>query len=104
MAVSVLGEEACRENSEGQSLDLSYRRSHLSVYLLVLIVVLSGCGGASNNTEIKTSSIIITAQPVSQAVSAGQTATFSIIANSVVSSGISDLGFQWQKNGDRKST
>ena len=99
MAVSVLGEEACRENSEGQSLDLSYRRSHLSVYLLVLIVVLSGCGGASNNTEIKTSSIIITAQPVSQAVSAGQTATFSIIANSVVSSGISDLGFQWQKNG-----
>jgi hypothetical protein len=82
-------------------LDLSYRRSILSVYLFVFIAVLSGCGGASNNAEIKPSSITITitVQPVSQAISAGQTATFSVTANSVAATGMSDLGYQWQKNG-----
>ena len=96
MAVSVLGEEACRKNSEGHSLDLSNGRSTLYVYLLVFIAVLSGCGGSSNKTEIKPSSIVVTAQPTSQTVSAGQTATFSILA---ATNGVSELGYQWQKNG-----
>ena len=38
--------------------------------------------------------LMITAQPVSQAVTAGQTATFSVIA-----SGTSPLSYQWQANG-----
>ena len=99
MAVSVLGEEACRKNSEGHSLDLFNRRSILCVYLSVFIAVLSGCTGNSNNTEIHPSSIVISGQPVNQTVSAGQTATFSILANSLATVRMSDLGYQWKKNG-----
>ena len=38
--------------------------------------------------------LTITAQPVSQTVTAGQTATFSVIA-----SGTAPLSYQWQANG-----
>lgn len=99
MAVSVLGVEACRKNSEGHSLDLPYRRSVLSVCLIVFIAVMSGCASGSNVAEIHPSSIVISTQPAGQTVSAGQTATFNILANSVATSGSSDLAYQWRKNG-----
>jgi hypothetical protein len=55
----------------------------------------SGCGGgyggATNSTQMPVS---ITAQPASQAVTVGQTATFS-----VMTTGTPPLTYQWQKNG-----
>ena len=94
-----------KNSVEGHSLDLfSYTTFHSCVSICsVFIAVLSGCAGSSKDTEIHPSSIVITGQPGSQTVTAGHTATFSILANSL--RGNSDVGFRlssveekWQRH------
>jgi hypothetical protein len=71
----------------------SRRRLQLSLLLACAIStgVLTGCGGASVNAA---SVPTITTQPVSQTVTAGQTATFSVMAT-----GSGTLTYQWYMNG-----
>ena len=63
------------------------------------VVVSNSFGNATSNAAILTVTAApvapsITTQPVSRTVTAGQTATFSVIAN-----GTSPLSYQWNKNG-----
>src|SRR5213079_2820235 len=63
------------------------------------VVVSNSAGTVTSNTATLTVNAAavapaITAQPVSQTVTAGQTATFSVVA-----SGTAPLSYQWQKNG-----
>ena len=51
-----------------------------------IVPIASGTGGGTGPT--------ISSQPISQSVTAGQTATFSVVAG-----GTAPLGYQWQKNG-----
>lgn len=59
--------------------------------------MIAGCAGLtasnSSNSQSKAVAPTISAQPASQTVTAGQTATFSVTA-----SGTSPLSYQWQKN------
>lgn len=62
--------------------------------LVAAILRFYGCGGSySSGTGGMTSAPSITAQPMNQTVSAGQTATFSVTA-----SGPGTLSYQWQMN------
>ena len=73
------------------------RRVFLQLPLTGLLVAfwLAGCGGYSNPGSVNgTGAPYIIAQPVNQTVTAGQTATFSVIA-----AGTAPLAYQWQKNG-----
>ncbi len=73
------------------------RRIFLRIPLTYLLVAfwLAGCGGYSNPGSVNGSGApYITAQPVNQTVTAGQTATFSVTA-----AGTAPLAYQWQKNG-----
>ncbi len=64
------------------------------------VVVSNSAGSVTSNTATLTVNAItvvapsITTQPISQTISAGQTATFS-----VTTSGTAPLGYQWQRNG-----
>jgi hypothetical protein len=66
------------------------------LFLLVLLgaLSLSGCAGLVNSAAGTSVAPSIVTQPVSQNVTAGKTATFSVVA-----SGASPLSYQWQKNG-----
>src|SRR5437588_11958638 len=72
----------------------------LFVLLLAIGIVNAGCGGyvapATNGSSAAGSSTApsITNQPASQTVTAGQTATFSVVA-----SGTAPLSYQWMKGG-----
>src|SRR6266478_2554386 len=73
------------------------RRIFLRLPLTCLLAAfwLAGCGGYSNPGSVNgTGAPYITAQPVNQTVTAGQTATFSVTA-----AGTAPLAYQWQKNG-----
>ena len=69
---------------------------------LCLGLSLAGCGSLSSpNTSSghpQPSLLSITTQPASQTVTAGQTATFTVVA-----SGSAPLSYQWQKNGTNLS-
>ncbi len=74
---------------------LPVRRKLLGPVIGVNFVMfwLAGCGGYSGGS-LNSGAPYITAQPTSQTVTAGQTATFSVAA-----SGTAPLSYQWQKNG-----
>jgi hypothetical protein len=65
----------------------------LSVLLLAIGIVNAGCGGVVGSTTHPVPPSITT-QPASQTVTAGQTATFTVVAT-----GAAPLSYQWQKNG-----
>jgi len=69
---------------------------------LCLCLSLAGCGSSSSpNTSSghpQPTLLSITTQPASQTVTAGQTATFTVVA-----SGSAPLSYQWQKNGTNLS-
>src|SRR5436305_6982165 len=73
----------------------------LSAILSILLATscLSGCVGLANATAAKpentTASPSIAAQPISQDVSVGQSATFTVAAT-----GTSPFSYQWTKNGN----
>ena len=63
------------------------------------VVVSNSAGSATSNTAVLTVNPAtvapsITGQPTSQSITAGQTATFSVVAN-----GTAPLSYQWRKNG-----
>src|SRR5438105_14451228 len=65
--------------------------------LLLVGLTVSGCGSdgsPSAQSPVTPVAPAITAQPASQRVSAGQTATFTVTAT-----GTAPLSYQWQKNG-----
>src|ERR1700722_8535152 len=64
----------------------------LLIISVATLAFLAGCAGPTDPSS--GGSLEITAQPVSQTVSAGQTATFSVSATSNL-----PLGYQWLKNG-----
>src|SRR5215470_15599256 len=69
------------------------------VFLLLLglvPMVLGGCAGSASGANTNASPVapVITTQPVNQTVTAGQTATFTVVA-----SGTAKVSYQWQKNG-----
>lgn len=69
------------------------RRFHqLLLTSLLAVIFLAGCGGYSATVNGNVAPYI-TAQPVNQTVTAGQTATFSVTA-----SGTAPLSYQWQMN------
>jgi hypothetical protein len=57
----------------------------------ILLVALSGCSGTTHSAEGTDVAPTITAQPINQTVTAGQTATFSVTAT-----GTAPLSYQWQ--------
>jgi len=71
------------------------KRKYLCLSLLsTLLLGLCGCIGKSSNSPISVPvKPTVTTQPVNQAVTAGQTATFSVVA-----AGTAPLTYQWQKN------
>src|SRR5258707_10298157 len=70
------------------------RHSFASVLTIGLgAIFLAGCTGIVQGNQEGGPPAILT-QPVSQTVTAGQTATFTVVAN-----GTTPLSFQWQKNG-----
>jgi len=73
------------------------RHSILAVALTSTVAIVSvGCAGTTTPTTGDTKPVIpsITTQPASQTVTAGQTATFSLVA-----SGTAPLTYTWRKNG-----
>jgi len=62
------------------------------ICFLALSLVLAGCGASTSHSDNMSTAPTITAQPSSQTVTAGQTATFSVTAN-----GMAPLSYQWQK-------
>jgi hypothetical protein len=74
--------------------------NQLTAFLAALAAIfsLAGCAGAVNAgnsaSTTKPTAASITAQPASQSVSVGQTATFAVTA-----SGTAPLTYQWRKNG-----
>ena len=72
-------------------------RQAYSLVLTSLLVGIpfAGCGGGYGGTKVNSAAApYITAQPASQTVTAGQTATFTVAAG-----GTAPLSYQWQKNG-----
>jgi hypothetical protein len=69
----------------------------LGLVLALISGVNAGCGGAGSSANIDSGTAgvaTITTQPASQAVTAGQAATFTVLAI-----GAAPLTYQWQKNG-----
>lgn len=62
---------------------------------LIFVLVLPGCGGGSSTSPPRTqvAAPAITAQPSNASITAGQTATFTVVA-----SGSPPLAYQWQVN------
>jgi hypothetical protein len=69
------------------------RNSYL-VFLTLVTVSLAGCADLESTSGADPSTPSITTQPTNQTVTAGQTATFWVVA-----SGIAPLSYQWKKNG-----
>jgi hypothetical protein len=75
-------------------------RSSLVLILVLLVILLgifsTGCSGLASTTTAGpvATAPSITAQPTSQSVTAGQTASFSVAAT-----GTAPLNYQWKKNG-----
>ena len=71
------------------------RRTILAFQLTALLVTLSlaGCAGLPNTVGNPPLAPSLTAQPGSTSVTAGQTATFSVLAN-----GTAPISYQWRKN------
>jgi hypothetical protein len=74
-------------------------RNRASVFafaaLLSLLGILSACGGApnGNSNSDPSAALIITSQPANEAVTAGQAATFTVVA-----AGAAPLSYQWYQN------
>ena len=64
--------------------------------VILLCVIVSGCGGGSDTTAAAPAAVapVITQQPASLSVVAGQAATFTVVATGTV-----PLSYQWQRNG-----
>lgn len=79
---------------------VAVRNFLLSALSLVCFLAVSGCGGGYGNGGGggNGTAPYITTQPANQTVTAGQTATFSVLA-----SGTAPLNYQWQKNGSNIS-
>src|SRR5271163_1919584 len=72
------------------------RRTILAIQIATVVAALSvsGCAGlVSSNSETKVLAPTIATQPANQVVTAGETATFSVMA-----SGTAPLKYQWLKN------
>jgi hypothetical protein len=68
---------------------------HIRSSVALAALLLSACGGSDNSsTQPQTSAPAITTAPSSQSVTAGQTATFSVVAT-----GTAPLSYQWQRTG-----
>ena len=70
--------------------------THIAGFLAVSLA-LTGCGSSGSQPGpmiVSAAAPSIIAQPVNQTVTAGQTATFTVVA-----SGTAPLSSQWQKNG-----
>ncbi len=81
---------------EREKLELRIRLVAVLIALFTLLMIESGCGGAtsaSNSTRSETGPSILT-QPTDVTVNVGQTATFTVSA-----SGSPPLSYQWQKDG-----
>src|SRR6266702_774800 len=68
-----------------------------SITVILLSFSFAGCGGYSGTGSVNGNGPVapyITTQPANQTVTAGQTASFSVVA-----SGTAPLNYQWQKNG-----
>ena len=94
---SRVGYDKCCIRLEGCGVWIGRQPFALLLFLTLLAVSLtqSGCAGLTNSkgsASTDTSPSIIT-QPSSQIVTAGHTATFSVVA-----SGTAPLSYQWQKN------
>src|SRR5260221_562738 len=70
------------------------RLIQLKLTLALCAFSLAGCAGGSSPSGATTDVPSIIAQPASQTITAGQTATFTVTA-----SGTAPLSYQWQKNG-----
>ena len=68
----------------------------VAMVLLTFAVSLAGCVGLTSkgHQDLTPSAPSVSAQPVSQTVTVGQTATFTVLATSTAT-----LSYQWQKNG-----
>src|SRR5271155_1330989 len=78
-------------------LDLMTRRCARPVSYGAILALLAACGHsptATTQPQNPTTAPQITTQPANQAVSVGQTATFSVVAT-----GSAPLQYQWQKSG-----
>ena len=73
---------------------LQSRNLGLSVAVGALVLIMGGCGGSTPSVTPPPVAPSITAQPASIAVTAGETASFSVTA-----AGTSPLSYQWQKDG-----
>src|SRR6266581_9013348 len=68
-----------------------------SITVILLSFSFAGCGGYSGTGSVNGNGPVapyVTTQPANQTVTAGQTATFSVVV-----SGTAPLNYQWQKNG-----
>ena len=73
----------------------AWRRPLLAAFAAVCAAALTACGGSNSNSGTTTvTAPSITTQPQSQTVTAGATATFSVVAT-----GTAPLSYQWSKNG-----
>jgi hypothetical protein len=65
-------------------------------FVLLLALAVTGCAAVVSGVNGRTSPVVpsIATQPSNQTVTAGQTATFTVVAN-----GTAPLSYQWQKNG-----
>jgi Immunoglobulin domain len=71
------------------------RWSGVAAFLLFAVCAMPGCGGTSTvAVGVNQNPPTITAQPMSQTVAVGQTATFSVTAT-----GDAPLSYKWQENG-----
>ena len=79
-----------------QQNDFSFNGFLHSLLLLFCFFAILSCGGGSGGTDApaQTTAPVITIQPVNQAVTAGQTATFTVTAT-----GSAPISYQWRKNG-----
>src|SRR5205807_2284756 len=68
----------------------------VTLLAFVAVLLVNGCAGVASTNGNSLSPVLpaITTQPVNQTVTAGQTATFTVVA-----SGTAPLSYQWQKNG-----
>ncbi len=78
---------------------LTARAQHAvrTAYIFIFMLALWGCSGATTSKTFGSSDPVaptITTQPANQAVTAGQTATFSVVAG-----GTAPLSYQWQRTG-----
>jgi hypothetical protein len=60
---------------------------------MMAMVLLAGCGGSSSKPSVGATAPTIDTEPSAQTITAGQTATFAVVAT-----GTAPLGYQWQKN------